>query len=244
MKVHGAEPYTLPFRPPHELVFAPMERAWLASQLAAGRSIEAIAREVGRDSSTVAYWVAKHGLVSTHAAKHAPRGGIPRATLEELVLEGLTVRAIAERLGLSYATVQHWLRRHGLKTRRAAQPRGDGARTLERQCPVHGLTSFVKYSAGDHHRCEECRKERVVARRRKLKALLVEEAGGGCVLCGYDRYAGALQFHHLDPATKAFGLGMRGLARSLERCREEARKCALLCANCHAEVEAGIASVR
>jgi hypothetical protein len=33
------------------------------------------------------------------------------------------------------------------------------------------------------------------------------------------------------------------VARSLERCREEARKCVLLCANCHAEVEGGIATV-
>ncbi|MGI8778784.1 MAG: helix-turn-helix domain-containing protein [Solirubrobacteraceae bacterium] len=221
-----------------------MERTWLADQLAAGRSIEAIARDIGRDPSTVSYWVGKHGLVSAFAARHAARGGIALAELEALVLEGLTVRAIAERLELSYATVQHWLKRHGLKTRRGAQPRGGEARTVERECPVHGRTTFVKYSATDHHRCELCRKGRVVARRRKVKALLVEEAGGGCVLCGYNRYPGALQFHHLDPAMKAFGLGMRGLARSLEQCREEARKCVLLCANCHAEVEGGVVAVR
>jgi hypothetical protein len=64
---------------------------------------------------------------------------------------------------------------------------------------VHGWTTFVKYSAADHHRCLQCRKDRVVARRRKVKALLVEEAGGRCLLCGYDRFTGALQFHHLDP---------------------------------------------
>jgi hypothetical protein len=32
-----------------------MDRAWLHEQLAAGRSIESLAREVGRDPSTVAY---------------------------------------------------------------------------------------------------------------------------------------------------------------------------------------------
>jgi transposase len=221
-----------------------MDSAWLHSELAAGRSIEAIARAVGRDPSTVAYWVNKHGLASLHAPKHSARGGIPRERLEELVDAGLSVRAIAERVGMSYATVQHWLKKHGLKTRRAGRPRSPDARTIERECPVHGLTAFVKYSATDHHRCEQCRKDRVVERRRRIKALLVEEAGGRCVLCGYDRHVGALQFHHLDPATKSFGLGVRGVARSLERCREEARKCVLLCANCHAEVEAGIAVVR
>jgi transposase-like protein len=221
-----------------------MDRAWLEQQLAGGRSIESIAREVDRDPSTVAYWVAKHGLVSAHAAKHAARGGIAREQLEPLVAAGLSVRAISNRLGVSYATVQHWLKKHGLKTRRAAQPRGGDARTIERDCPVHGLTTFIKYSRTDHYRCEQCRKDRVVARRRTVKAMLVEEAGGRCVLCGYDRYVGALQFHHLDPETKSFGLGVRGVARSLERCRDEALKCVLLCANCHAEVEGGIATVR
>jgi hypothetical protein len=50
----------------------------------------------------------------------------------------------------------------------------------------------------------------------------------------------ALQFHHLDPATKHFSLGRKGVARSLEKARAEAQKCLLLCANCHAEVEAGV----
>ena len=192
-----------------------MDRRWLEQQLAAGRSIEAIAREVDRDPSTVAYWVTKYGLVSAHAAKHAPRGGIAREQLEPLVAAGLSIRAISERLGVSYATVQHWLKKHGLKTRRTVEPRGSEARTIERECPVHGLTTFIKYSPTDHHRCEQCRKDRVVDRRRKIKAMLVDEAGGCCALCGVDRYVGALQFHHLDPETKLFGLGVRGVARSL-----------------------------
>jgi hypothetical protein len=32
----------------------------------------------------------------------------------------------------------------------------------------------------------------------------------------------------------------KGVARSLEKARAEPRKCVLLCANCHAEVEAGV----
>lgn len=37
-----------------------MDPAWLADQLAAGRSIESLARETGRSPSSVAYWVTKH----------------------------------------------------------------------------------------------------------------------------------------------------------------------------------------
>jgi hypothetical protein len=50
----------------------------------------------------------------------------------------------------------------------------------------------------------------------------------------------ALQFHHVDPETKHFSLGRRGVARALEKARAEAQTCVLLCANCHAEVEAGV----
>ena len=73
--------------------------------------------------------------------------------------------------------------------------------------------------------------------------MLSREAGGRCALCGYDRYIGALQFHHVDPASKRFSLGTRGLARALGAAREEAAKCILLCGNCHAEVEAGVATI-
>jgi hypothetical protein len=70
----------------------------------------------------------------------------------------------------------------------------------------------------------------------------VEEAGGRCRICGYNRCIAALQFHHLDPTAKEFNLARRG-ARSIERLRTEARKCVLLCSNCHAEVEAGVAEL-
>jgi hypothetical protein len=73
-----------------------------------------------------------------------------------------------------------------------------------------------------------------------VKTILVSEAGGRCGVCGYDRCVGALAFHHLDPQSKSFGLAEGGLARSLAEARREAGKCILLCANCHAEVEAGI----
>ena len=222
-----------------------MDRDHLAAQLQAGRSIESIARELGRPPSTVAYWVHKHGLTSSHAPRHAARGGITREQLEPLVTDGLSTWAIADRLGVSQATVRHWLAKHGLETMYATTRRtgGDTAAEVVRICSKHGRTVFTRYGTGDSYRCLACRKQRVIERRRKVKEILVREAGGGCVICGYERYLGALQFHHLDPATKAFGLGLRGIARSLARCREEAAKCILLCANCHAEVEGGVATL-
>jgi hypothetical protein len=110
---------------------------------------------------------------------------------------------------------------------------------IQRVCQTHGLARFVLEGRG-YYRCTRCRVDRVAARRRKVREILVAEAGGRCQICGYDRYVGALHFHHRDPSQKSFGLAARGFTRGIAAQRAEARKCVLLCANCHAEVEAGI----
>jgi transposase-like protein len=221
-----------------------VEAEWLASQLEQGRSIESIAHDVGRDPSTVAYWANKHGLTSRHAPKHAARGGISREELEALVQEGRSVREIARALDRSATAIRHWLNRFGLKTQPARYVRGpDKPSAVVRECARHGWTTFVKTGKNHRLRCGRCNAEAVIARRRRTKRLLVAEFGGACLLCGFAAYAGALQFHHVDPTTKAFQLGGRGLTRSIEALRQEARKCVLLCANCHAMVEAGVATL-
>ena len=189
----------------------------------------------------MAYWVTNYGLVSSHARHHAAREPIERETLAQLVERGQSIRAIAAELGRGTASVRHWLGRYGLRTGRVPPPAD--VMSIERACRVHGTTRFVRYSALDSFRCERCRKERVAARRRRVKEILVAEAGGACALCGYDRYAGALQFHHVDPETKTFGLARHGIARPLARSRAEAAKCILLCGNCHAEIEGGVAEL-
>jgi transposase-like protein len=220
-----------------------MDRAWLHEQLAAGRSIESIAREVRRDPSTVAYWVAKHGLASVHTPKHAARGPVARETLVELLEEGLSLRAIAARLGVSYTTIRHWMGKHGLSTPRGrrladtAAARAGGLAEARGTCPVHGEVTLIRRGE-DGFRCPLCRRDAVAARRRRVKAILVEESGGACARCGYAGSASALHFHHVDPTSKAFALAGRGVSRALDAARDEARKCVLLCANCHAEVEA------
>jgi len=220
-----------------------MEEDWLRSRLESGRSIESIAREVRKHPSTVAYWVTKHGLVSSHSERHKSREPLAREQLQRLVEDGLTIEQLAAALDRGHATVRYWLKRHGLTTVCArsltrALP-GDGAL---RFCRRHGYSAFVKTRDG-HWRCRRCRAQAVSDRRRRVKQILLEEAGGACVLCGYARYAGALQFHHVDPEAKAFALADGGLARSLERARAEAAKCVLVCANCHAEIEAGLATI-
>jgi hypothetical protein len=221
-----------------------MEREFLAERPDAGESIEAIAREVGKHPSTVAYWANKHGLRSRHAARHASRGPLARSDLQRLIDEGMGVRQIAQALDRSTATVRHWLGRYELKTAAAERMRRDRSTAPEviRDCPRHGWTRFQRLGAQTHYRCAQCITQAVTERRRRIKAILVAEAGGECAICGYARANAALQFHHIDPATKAFEIRAAG-SRALGRIRDEAAKCVLLCANCHAEVESGRAQV-
>ena len=170
-----------------------------------------------------------------------------REELERLVASGLSYRVIARRLGVAPSTVRKWLDRFGLETQRTVRlrmgraARESRARTVSLICQRHGMTEFVRDTRGVH-RCRRCRMEHVAERRRAIKRMLVAEAGGACCLCGYARCLGALQFHHVDPSSKQFALSREGVTRSLARARAEARKCVLLCANCHAEVEAGVTS--
>jgi hypothetical protein len=106
-------------------------------------------------------------------------------------------------------------------------------------CAKHGKTEFIFTNHGRWRRCRKCRSEMVSRARQRIKVKLVEALGGKCQRCGYNRCIAALEFHHRDPATKSFGLG-QGCNASLKRCLEEAKKCDLLCANCHREVEEGI----
>jgi 5-methylcytosine-specific restriction endonuclease McrA len=109
-------------------------------------------------------------------------------------------------------------------------------------CDTHGESGLV-LDAGGALRCKQCRAEAVSRRRRRVKAILVAEAGGKCCICGYDRNLRALHFHHVEPHNKRLGIGARGLALAIDTLRAEARKCVLLCSNCHAEVEDGDVSI-
>ena len=226
-----------------------MDRSRLEQYLADGLSLPSIGAIENRDPSTVGYWVKKYGLVANGKAKYSPRGGLERDELQELVQGGLTVREIASKLGRSESTVNHWLRRYGLRTdrthgrRKAALAAVEaGQRKFQWKCRRHGVAEFLVFGNG-RSRCAKCSCEAVSRRRRNSKESLAAEAGGKCAICGYCRYIGALQFHHRDRKDKSFAIGSDGVTRAMARLQAEAKKCVLLCANCHAEVEAGVARV-
>lgn len=73
-------------------------------------------------------------------------------------------------------------------------------------------------------------------RGRERKLELIRLKGTKCQRCGYEKNYAALEFHHPIPNEKEFQLDTRALSnRKWELVLKEAKKCILLCANCHAE---------
>ncbi len=69
-------------------------------------------------------------------------------------------------------------------------------------------------------------------RRVRTSQWLNEVKSRGCSRCGEKRLP-CLDFHHRDPSTKSFDIGVRASAISLETLQAEVAKCDVICSNCH-----------
>lgn len=221
-----------------------MDKKFLEERLAEGMSLPEIGRVVGRPPGTVGYWVKRHALLANGSEKFRQKGPLDREGLTSLVDGGLSLREIGEELGVPISRVSYWVRRYALgrtgRGRRAAAikaAREAGIKEVVLECPKHGATPY--WIGRTSTRCRKCNSAGVASRRRRVKQTLIEEAGGHCKICGFDGSPVALEFHHTDPGSKSFGVSQAGISRSIARSRAEAAKCVLLCANCHAQVEAG-----
>jgi 5-methylcytosine-specific restriction endonuclease McrA len=88
--------------------------------------------------------------------------------------------------------------------------------------------------------CRPCYLEKARQRERKRtqtnKDNLYELKSNGCAICGYNKYNGSLDFHHVNQEDKSFFLGVRSMHRKDEEIIDEVNKCILLCSNCHREI--------
>lgn len=132
--------------------------------------------------------------------------------LENYINQHLSISQISKLTNKSKTTIRHWLSKYSLKT-------------------IYINTSKLSL--------DEKRKRNVISvdkRRKKLKILAIEYKGGKCEKCGYDKCKAALEFHHLDPNEKDFGIASKGYTRSWEAVKKELDKCIMVCANCHREI--------
>lgn len=115
-----------------------------------------------------------------------------------------------------------------------------------RKCPrcksEKDISDFYKRrnKEGNSTYCKKCSIEQTLERQRRFKEQCVEYKGGKCENCGYNKYIGAIEFHHMDPSQKDFSIANARLTSFSDRVKEELDKCKILCANCHREAHANI----
>lgn len=78
---------------------------------------------------------------------------------------------------------------------------------------------------------------------RRRKAQLISIFGGKCCICGFDKYQQALEFHHVNPEEKEFGITVNSTTKALDLQINELRKCILVCSNCHRGIHGGFIKV-
>jgi hypothetical protein len=79
--------------------------------------------------------------------------------------------------------------------------------------------------------CRVCSSCDTTKRRWESRKELLEMMGSVCSNCGFTGNPASLQFHHTDPSNKKYSLYSKNLLRADRY--EEAKKCIILCANCH-----------
>jgi hypothetical protein len=104
-------------------------------------------------------------------------------------------------------------------------------------CETCGETEPSNFTGKMKSKCKKCHSADIGRRLIEAREKAIDYKGGKCEHCGYDRYRGALEFHHVDPRTKEH-YGLRAI--KLSRLFAEVDKCVLLCSNCHREEHANL----
>tara|TARA_Y100001937_G_scaffold23994_1_gene34473 strand:- start:41 stop:424 length:384 start_codon:yes stop_codon:yes gene_type:complete len=84
--------------------------------------------------------------------------------------------------------------------------------------------------------CKPCTNAETSLRAIAFKEKCVEYKGGKCEICGYDKYFGALEFHHKDPSQKDLQISKVRTRTFNSKIKKELDKCQILCSNCHREI--------
>lgn len=208
-----------------------------------GYTTKQVSIECNVSKSTVQRHLHDLGIVSTHKIVQMP---LTKEELQPLVDQHLSTYQIASKLNKSQGYVKHWLRKFGLKTnakwtiaRKAIkQDIIDGYKTCSKCNQRKSLTGdnfYLRKNGSFHYWCRDCNDAATRQKQIDKKIKCVNYKGGKCVMCGYNAYVGALDFHHLDSTKKEFNISSCRTYR-WELIKAELDKCICVCRNCHAEI--------
>lgn len=168
--------------------------------------------------------------------------------LKNCIDKDMSISQIATENNKSVSTISYWLKKFGLKTKNKSFK--DGGSKIDytngKFCPkcneIKSIDNFYdrRGKIGGAGYCKSCMNNQRKDLFREFKQICVDYKGGKCENCGYDKYIGALQFHHIDPTKKDFALSRTKTVIFDDKTKKELDKCILLCANCHSEVHGDI----
>ena len=173
-----------------------------------------------------------------------------RDDLIKLIGDGYSQYQISGHFKCSQSNVRYWLKKYGLKTSHKSfnetkiEDYGE-----ERLCKKCGLNKNIDefYSKrgkkGGSSYCIDCTKKISTDRHTEFKKVLISYKGGCCEICGYDKYIGALDLHHINPNDKDFNFGKNKQYILNEKMIDELNKCVLVCSNCHREIHGGFTKI-
>ena len=165
---------------------------------------------------------------------------VDKNKLLDLYNQDKTTKEISEYFQIGRSTVLKYLKQLGLKSK--SKIGSNNTRQRKYICKHCGETDKNKFVNWCYTLCKSCnniRSSKYVVQR---KLDCIKYKGGKCSICGYNKYYGALEFHHLDPNMKENGKQAITNIKK-EFLYEELDKCVLLCSNCHREVHANLIQI-
>lgn len=212
-----------------------------------GLTSKQIAQQLGIGTSTAKGHIRDYGLKTIFKKERIP---IDKEKLEKLIALNYSTYKIATELKCGQTNVRYWMNMFGLKTTPISKYGNKMTKYKigdEKVCPkcnrkllICKENFYIKKSGGGVHPwCRECNNAISLSKQRDMKIKAVSIMGGACQICGYNKYVGALDFHHKDPNVKEYNISQLR-TYSFEKLKIELDKCLCVCRNCHAEIHAGL----
>jgi hypothetical protein len=209
--------------------------------IADGCSYQDISIQCNMSISSVKRLFKKLNL-KTKTKRHPPVN-ILYDELKSLVDKQCSSYGIANKLKTSQTNVRYWLKKWGLKLKSNYHSLNviDGKKQCTKCQEWKSTSQFYisKKTSRIHSWCKLCNNTITYEKQCKRKKDAVDYKGGRCYVCGYSKYMGSLEFHHLIPSEKEFNISNLR-TYSHEILKKELDKCICVCRNCHAEIHGGL----
>lgn len=187
-------------------------------------------REISALTSIDHYIISK--LLKGYGLKTFPKSKQPllvvtKEQLQECIDLGYGEKRTSKKLGITQQTYRRWMNFYSLKSN--CEERYKKQADHLQKCVSPNTCEICNQNKCRDTICKKCSSGLIGW---GIKFILFEHCGGKCAKCGCDDFR-IMEFHHLNPSEKSFSIGGSFTYKDLKLVKEELKKCAMLCHNCH-----------